>query len=157
MARFFLSFARLRYFPLQNAVPHRQTASSNSFSLSVNYKCYKEWNWTYTAVVEAKLFTVRNVFVCKHANWISPIPYFIDGLAVWAAWMTESTCIVPMKNRVDCQNVKSFWIVKVALECYVVEVRQVFRQFLGVLSLFDHVLLLKPMPRLVDFTEVFYD
>ena len=62
-----------------------------------------------------------------------------------------------MKNRVDCQNVKSFWIVKVALECYVVEVRQVFRQFLGVLSLFDHVLLLKPMPRLVDFTEVFYD
>lgn len=69
--------------------------------------------------------------------------------------MTQSACVVAMKNRVDCQNVKTFWVVKMALECYVVEVRQVFGQLLGVLTLLDHVLLLEPMPWLVDFAEVF--
>ena len=42
---------------------------------------------TYRTVIETKFFTVGNIFICEHADWVLFIPYFVDRLAIWAATM----------------------------------------------------------------------
>lgn len=68
--------------------------------------------------------------------------------------MTEPACIVAMQDRVHCKNIEALWVVKMAFEGYVVKVWQILRQLFSVLTLFDDVLLLKPMPRSVDLSKI---
>jgi hypothetical protein len=59
-------------------------------------------NLTYAAVVKTKLFSVRNLLVCKHTDGVLVVvPHFVDGLAVGGTAVTQTARVVPMQDRVD--------------------------------------------------------
>jgi len=75
------------------------------------------------AVVEAKLFTIRNLLVREHSYRVAPITDLVNCLAVWAATMTQSARVVAMQNWVHCENVVAIRVIKVPFKRDIVEVR----------------------------------
>ena len=78
-----------------------------------------------------------------------------EGLAVRITAVTQSTGIISIENWIYCHDVVSIWVVQMSFESDVVEVREFFGYQPFQLTLFEYVLLLIPIPRLVDFSEVF--
>lgn len=110
------------------------------------------------AVVEAELLAERYLLITEHADRVCAVAaHLVDRLTVRTATVTQATAKVAVQDWIYCQYIIAVGVVHVTLKSDVVEVRQVFRQFLAILALLDHVLLLVPVPRTVDLAEVLDD
>jgi len=71
--------------------------------------------------------------------------------------MGKSRGVVSVQDGVNGEDVVAIGVIKVALVEEVVEVGQVFREEVLVLTMLQHILLLEPVPRLVDLAKVLHN
>ena len=69
--------------------------------------------------------------------------------------MTQPWAEITMDYGVDCKDIVAFWVIDVAFEGDIVEVRQIFWEVTLYLPLFQDVLSFVPVPWLVDLPEIF--
>lgn len=70
--------------------------------------------------------------------------------------MGETGREIAIQDWVHCQNIIAGWVVEVSLISNVVEIWEVLTEISLVLTLFQNVLSLVPIPSLINLTEIFY-